>query len=168
MSSTYSRMPVAAIGGHGRATGLCEWEHTMRLGVSAAREGNTVLAEGLYLQALSLSQALLAGDADAAAMRPDDCVAAFVVSQLNLADLHSDARRIGAAAAHLCAAHCKLVALLRDPDIAPALQESACRHSRETHAALLAHVSQHGERPDTMAALHAAITLSSPPHPTLH
>ncbi len=78
--------------------GLRAWERVMRRGVDAARCGHLLLAEGLYLQALGLAQPLLgAGCAE----RPDDRIAAFVVTHLNLSDLHRDAERIEDAVAHL-------------------------------------------------------------------
>ena len=145
--------------------GLRAWERVMRRGVDAARCGQVMLAEGLYLQALDLAQPLLdAGCAECA----DDRIAAFVVTHLNLSDLHRDAERIEDAVAHLCVAHCRLMALLRDPLVEPALQQAACRHSRETHAALVAHLGEHGGHPAILAALCAGCMPFPPPGVTLH
>jgi len=145
--------------------GLSAWERVMRLGVDAARRGHLLLAEGLYLQALGLAQPLL--DARCTE-RADDRIAAFVVTHLNLSDLHRDAERIEDAVAHLCVAHCRLMALLRDPRAEPALQQAACRHSRETHAALVAHLGEHGGHPAILAALRAGCMPFPAPGVTLH
>lgn len=145
--------------------GLHAWERVMRRGVDAARCGQLLLAESLYLQALRLAQPLL--DAGCAG-RADDRIAAFVVTHLNLSDLHRDAERSDDAVAHLCMAHCRLMALLRDPLAEPALQQAACRHSRETHAALVAHLGEHGIHPAILAALRAGCMPFPPPGVTLH
>ncbi len=148
--------------------GLREWEGLMRRGVDAARCGHAMLAEGLYLQALGIAQGLL--EADARGHSADDRVAAFVVTHLNLADLHRDAEQTNEAVAHLCAAHRTLMALLRDAGTEPTLQQAACRHGRETHAALMAHLGEHGSHPAIVAALRAGcMPFPPPPHGiTLH
>lgn len=145
--------------------GLLAWERLMRRGVDAARCGHLLLAEGLYLQALGVAQPLLD---TGCAERADDRIAAFVVTHLNLSDLHRDAERIEDAVAHLCVAHCRLMALLRDPQTEPALQQAACRHSRETHAALVVHLGEHGGHPAILAALRAGCMPFPPPGVTLH
>ena len=145
--------------------GLRAWERVIRRGVDAARCGHLLLAEGFYLQALDLAQPLLdAGCAE----RADDRIAAFVVTHLNLSDLHRDAERTEDAVTHLCVAHCRLMALLRDPLAEPALQQAACRHSRETHAALVAHLGEHGVHPAILAALRAGCMPFPPPSVALH
>lgn len=133
-------------------SGLPEWEGLMRGVGDAMRRGQAVLAETTCLQALAIAQALLmAGDT----ARADDRMAAFVVTHLQLADLCRNADREHQAVAHLCTAHCTLMALLRSVTADPALQQAAFRHSRETHAALLAHLAEHGSDPAIVAALRA-------------
>jgi len=132
--------------------GLPEWESLMRGACDARRRGQAALAEAGCRQALTVAQGLLSHGEAACA---DDRVAAFVVTHLQLADLQRDAERIHDAAAHLCAAHCTLMALLRSPATEPLLQQAAFRHSRETHAALLAHLAEHGSDPAIVAALRA-------------
>jgi len=66
-----------------------QWERTMRTGTDAARYGRALLAEGLYLRALALSRRLL-DHSSTGEERADDRVAAFVVTHLNLADLHTE------------------------------------------------------------------------------
>ena len=143
----------------------------MRSGTNAARCGYALIAEGLYLEALALSRALLAcsPSEDESA---DDRVAAFVVTHLNLADLHAEAEHTAAAAAWLCSAHCALMSLVRDPAADRDLQQAAVRHSRETHAALLEHLGQHGNADTVLTALRAGCMsfMASPTsgRPTLH
>jgi hypothetical protein len=146
--------------------GLRAWARVMRRGVDAARCGHVMRAEGLYLQTLDLTQPLL--DAGCAECADDDRIAAFVVTHLALSDLHREAERIEDAVAQLCVAHCRLMALLRDPQAEPALQQAACRHSRESHAALVAHLGEHGEHPAILAALRAGCMPLSPPGVALH
>jgi len=133
---------------------LRAWESLMRRSIEAARCGNTALAGHLCAQALLIAEALLGpGHEDLSA---DDRLAAFVVTHLQFADLHAEqGGDIDAAALYRCRAHQTLMALLRDPQAEPALQQAACRHSRETHAALLLHLIEHGSHPAIVAALHA-------------
>ncbi|MGJ7491318.1 hypothetical protein [Variovorax sp. ZT4R33] len=147
--------------------GLPAWEGLMRRGIEAAREGRADRAEALYCRALDLAQRLLDAP-DAPPASADDRIAALVVSHLNLADLYRDADRMEAGVAQLCTAHRALMALLRDRRAGPALQLAACRHSRETHAALVAHLDEHGAHPAVLAALRAGC-MPFPPHgATLH
>ena len=133
-----------------------------------SRSGRGTLAEGLYLEALALSRTLLDVGTGADG-RADDCVAAFVVTHLNLSELHAEADETAAAAAYLCVAHRTLMALLRDPGADPVLQRAACRHSRETHAALLAHIAEHGSQPDIVDALRAGcLPFPMPASTTVH
>jgi hypothetical protein len=162
MDPLFSTSPVVA---EASAGGLPAWERLMRRGVDASRRGHLVLAEGLYLQALGIAQPLLEAHGGESA---DNRVAAFVVTHLNLADLLRDAERTEEAVDHLCTAHRTLMALLRDGQTEPALQQAACRHSRETHAALVAHLSEHGAHPAILAALRAGCMPFPPPGITLH
>ena len=139
--------------------GLQEWEHLMRQAVDATRFGNAATAERLYREALFIAEAVLD---DAACECPthagacaDDRVAAFVVTHLNLSELLVDADCAAEAIAGLCTAHRRLMALLRHPNTSPAMQLAACRHSRETHAALLSHLTGPDNHPAIVAALQA-------------
>ncbi|SDK37685.1 hypothetical protein SAMN05192566_1127 [Methylophilus rhizosphaerae] len=67
---------------------------------------------------------------------PDDAVAALVVSYLNLADTQQRLGRSHEAADTLCMVHERLVLSIQHPATEPALREAACRHQRETFAAL--------------------------------
>ena len=59
-------------------------------------------------------------------------------------------------AAAVGSAHATLLAWMADPTATPALQQAAWRHSRETHAALLRHVAQHGPQADVVRLLQAS------------
>lgn len=134
--------------------GLRKWEHLMHQAVDATRCGSEVRAECLYREALSIAQRALESTTDALASA-DDRVAAYVVTHLNLAELLVDADQCNDAIAGLCVAHRRLMALLRDPSAGPSMQLAACRHSRETHAALLSHLTGPESHPSIVAALHA-------------
>ncbi len=134
------------------AAGLAEWQSLMRRGREAARCGNTALAGHLYQQSLVIARGLIArGDTSSA----DDRLAAFVVTHLNLADLHNDLDEPQAAVVHLCGAHETLMALMRDPAGDHDMQQAAFRHSKATHTALLDHLSEHGSHPAVLDALRA-------------
>jgi len=153
MSISISGSPTA---GAPAPAGLGEWEHLTRQALAAERCGQGALAGCLHRRALVLALSLLQSGR-ASGPSADSRMAAFVVTHLNLADLHACAGEIDAAVDHLGAAHRTLMALLRDAQAGPALQQAALRHSRETHAALLAHLSAHGSHPGIVAALQAGI-----------
>ncbi|MDO9438456.1 hypothetical protein [Hydrogenophaga sp.] len=146
---------------------LGNWETLMREGVQASRGGNAATARRLYLQALDIAQTLLAFQA-CDGSGADNRVAAFVVSHLNLADAYRDADQTPQALAHVCNAHHTLMALMRDAEASPALQQAARRHSRDTHTALLDHLALHGSHPDIEAALRAGCMPYPWPGATLH
>ncbi|MGB3071862.1 MAG: hypothetical protein WBC18_25180 [Ottowia sp.] len=143
---------------------LPEWKALMRRGMNADRGRAPEQAQALYLLARDIAQTLLEGSADP--MPADDRVAAFVVTHLNLSDSFSDAGQPEAAVPHLCSAHRKLIALLVVDGVASDLRQAAWRHSRETHAALIQHLSEYGDHPDIMAALHTGcIPMTAPETP---
>ncbi len=141
---------------------LADWQVLMRAGVEHVSGGRFAHADRCYAEALAIARALLlrsiAGDeAEAGAERVhDDRVAAFVVTRLNMADLCMALGERHAAVAHRCIAHRTLMTLLRSDKVAPALQQAALRHSRQTHVALLDHVAVHGSHPDVDVALRTA------------
>ncbi|WP_250515448.1 hypothetical protein [Caballeronia sp. INDeC2] len=139
---------------------LPSWEAAMRQAVKAERERHIALALRGYEQALAIAQCLI--DAPPAG-RVEDCIAAFVVSHLNLADLRVAQGDPNAAAPVLCHAHRALIALSLDAARPAPLRQAALRHSRETYVALIRHISRHGPHPlitraiaDADAALHRA------------
>lgn len=167
MDTYFAAVPSLAPSGQ---PGLSEWKSLARQGMQARRSGNIPGAQGFYLQALHLAQALLQASYGSSCST-DDRMAAFVVSHLNLADLHAELDEITTAANWLCKAHQTLMDCLCDPQADAELQQAACRHSRETHAALLAHLAEHGSHPCIVQALHAGclpFTHAQAPHALLH
>ncbi|MGC4008437.1 MAG: hypothetical protein QM805_05250 [Pseudomonas sp.] len=130
---------------------LQDWQALMRSGLDASRSHAPAQARAHYLHALAIARQLLAGPPGDVA--DDDRVAAFVVTHLNLAESLADSGQPAAAVAYLCGAHRTLMQLLRDTASPAPLQMAACRHSRETHAALIGHWAEHGAHPEIMDAL---------------
>jgi len=147
---------------------LQPWHAVMARGVSAARQGQLVLALASYQQALGIVRALLRRPSPGLAARADDCVAALVVSFHNLAELQADAGGSDLAAAQLAGAHEALMRLLCDPTACHALHQAALRHSRETHAGLLRHLGEHGPHPAITRALRAGCLALAAGTSTLH
>jgi len=142
---------------------LARWEHAMRSARAARELGQLRLAAACQHQALALSLRLL--EQAPPPGREDDCVAALVVSHLNLADLQAQAAALDDAAQLLCRAHALLLGLMADARHGTPLRQAAWRHSRETHAALLQHLRAHGPHPaisKTLAAAQEAHTAGLP------
>ena len=130
---------------------LHEWKMLMDQGLHASRGHEPAQAQVLYQHALTFAQQLLV--CPAGHVTDDDRVAAFVVSSLNLAESLVDMDQVVDAVLCLSEAHRTLMALLRSEATSASLQQAACRHSRETHAALVKHWSEHGVHPEIIAAL---------------
>ncbi|EJE49970.1 hypothetical protein PMI14_05540 [Acidovorax sp. CF316] len=132
---------------------LAHWERTLQRANAALHMEQPVMALAYQQQALVLALRIVQAPP---AGREDDCIAALVVSHLNLADLQAEAGALDASAQLLCSVHATLLGLMADGSQGTALQRAAWRHSRESHAALLRHVQAHGPHPDTTAVLAAA------------
>ncbi|CAN7573499.1 hypothetical protein LJR066_004030 [Acidovorax sp. LjRoot66] len=132
---------------------LAHWERTLQRANAALRLDQPVMALAYQQQALVI--ALRIAQAPPAG-REDDCIAALVVSHLNLADLQAEAGALEDCAQLRCSVHAALLGLMADGSRGTALQQAAWRHSRETHAALVRHVQAHGAHPDITAVLAAA------------
>lgn len=128
-------------------------------------EGNTHFHQQAYVQALAcyeharsfLLQNFEHWDT------PDNAVAALVVSYLNLADTQQSLGRSEEAADTLCMAHDRLVMSSRHQTVEPALREAACRHQRETFAALAQFVRTQGQD-SRMSVLAQACLERTQPH----
>ena len=129
---------------------LADWERLMRRAGAALHMQQWRMALGYQRQALAVAVGLAHHPP---AGRVDDCVAALVVSHLNLAELQVQAAEPDAAACLLGRAHGLLQSLVADGRCGAALRQAAWRHGRETHAALLAHVRSHGPHPAIAQAL---------------
>lgn len=139
------------VAGHNNQPSLQQWHREMRRGQGAALQGQVLLALASYQQAVALARSLVAEPPDG---HTDDCVAALVVAHLNLADLLADAGSVELAAAQRCHVHEALMQLLLTGDAAhEGLRRAALRHSRETHACLTLHLSEHGSDPAILRAL---------------
>ena len=130
---------------------LPQWERAMQRARAAGQMGQMAMALAFEQQALALALRLVQQTPPAG--REDDCIAALVVSHLNVADLQVQAAEPDAAARLLGRAHGLLQSLVADGRCGAALRQAAWRHGRETHAALLAHVRSHGPHPAIAQAL---------------
>ncbi len=124
--------------------------HICKTWKDLTHQGNTHFHQQAYLQALACYEHARSfvlqhfEDWDTA----DTAVAALVVSYLNLADTQQSLGRCEEAADTLCMAHDRLVMSSRHQSVEPALREAACRHQRETFAALtqFAHIQAQDSR----------------------
>lgn len=127
------------------------WERTLQRALAAERMGQATMALAYQQRALALSLRVLQQLPPAG--REDDCVAALVVSHLNVAELQAQAAETDAAARLLCRAHMILHELLSSGRHSTALRQAAWRHRREILAGLMAHVREHGLHPAITQAL---------------
>lgn len=127
------------------------WKSTILKGNSCFNRGDLIDARELYLQALALAQVLLERWND-----PDEAMAAFVISHHNLADLHLSLHQPEESAEYLCAAHQRLLQVIQNPQLTPALRQAAFRHSHKTYSELLGFISEHGEYPRTRRLLNSS------------
>lgn len=139
---------------------LTRWQRAAGRARAAQQMGQWRIAAKYHHQALALALCLL--EPPTPPGREDDCVAAVVVSHLNVADLLAHAAATDDAAQCLCRAHTVLLGLMADARHGPALQQAAWRHSRETHAALLNHVQAYGAHPSIAQTLTAAPVVGAP------
>ncbi|WP_144110606.1 hypothetical protein [Paraburkholderia sp. BCC1886] len=144
---------------------LSSWESVTRQAIAAGHDAQHQLALAGYRQALSIARRLLAAPP---AGRAEDCVAALVVSSLNLADLQVEQGDIDDAAALLGGAHEALLDVFLNAARDTSLRQAALRHSRETHVALIAHVARHGDHPLITRALRAGCVAVGVDRPTQH
>ena len=127
-----------------------QWKRLIETGNRYFAEGSWVEAREQYLQALALAQVLFERWRDA-----DAAVAAFVVSQHNLADLQLTIGHPEGAAEHLCACHEHLLHCIASEQLSPALRQAALHHSRRSYSGVLNFVAEHGAYPRTERLLGA-------------
>jgi len=127
------------------------WKLTILKGNSCFNSGDLIDARELYLQALALAQVLLERWSV-----PDEAVAAFVISHHNLADLHLALKQPEESAEYLCAAHQRLLHVIQNSHLQPALRQAAFNHSHKTYAELLGFINEHGEYPRTHRLLNSS------------
>ncbi|MDM0020488.1 hypothetical protein [Variovorax saccharolyticus] len=142
---------------------LVQWQRRMRQAIVSREKGQPLAARVHCRHALGIALELLEHPC---AERIGDCMAALVVSHLNLADIHADRGDIEAALRRRCEAHGHLMRLAASGDAAR--QQAALQHSRHTHAALLEHVARHGAHPLVTRTLGAGVLALTGGHWTVH
>lgn len=147
---------------------LLEWQRLTREGLAASRAHCLIHALAWYEQALQVARQLIAEPLAAkatdtpSAADADNRLAAFVIAHLNLADCYEDMEQPGCAAVCLSRVHRKLATLVQQDATCALLRLAACRHLRQTFAALHAHRARHGEHP----AIATTLRECSPQLPT--
>lgn len=126
------------------------WKRTIEQANRCFNLGELVDARELYLQALALAQVLFERWPN-----PDEAVAACVISHHNLADLHLSLGQPEESAEYLCSIHQRLLQVMQEQRLPPALRQAALRHSSKTYAELLSFISEHGEYPRTHRLLNS-------------
>ena len=132
---------------------LRAWARLMHGAAQAVAKQKLAQAQRLYEQAMVLSQTLYDEVAALPASAPDDHLAAYVVTRLNVAHLHRAMGEPELAGHGLCLAHRALLVLTRDQRVAVGARQAAFRHARETHAALLADVAEQGASANVLHTL---------------
>lgn len=146
---------------------LARWEQLTSQAREAHGRSRLELALAAQVQALWLAEELL--DSPLLARRPDDCLAALVVSHHNLADLYCHRGQAAQAIDHLCQVHGLLLRLGGDLHVPADVRQAAWRHLRETRAGLLAWQRERGPEPAIEAALHLPeLALHTGPSAHLH
>jgi hypothetical protein len=134
-----------------------QWKRLVATGNRYFAEGSWIEAREQYLQALALAQVLFERWRDAEA-----AVAAYVVSQHNLADLNLKLGHPDDAAGHLCACHEFLLTSMTNENLAQPLREAALHHSNRTYTRLLQFVVEYGVHPRTDHLLNDTSSGTSP------
>lgn len=129
------------------------WEQLARRALQFSQHGKIESAMALQINALQVAARLLVGPMLYA--HPDRCMAAWVVSHHNVAQLLEQRQQLVLALDYLCDAHIGLRSIQSAPATAPEVQQAALRHMRETHAALLQWHSRYGSCTCIDAALRA-------------
>ncbi|MFA7665035.1 MAG: hypothetical protein WCY32_02825 [Burkholderiaceae bacterium] len=131
---------------------LARWTRLTRQAQAAQRGGRRELALASYIRALWTAETLMEGSA--LAQRPDDCLAALVVSHHNLSDQYRALGQFNEAVDHLCQPHALLLRLAGDQAVALEIRQATWRHLRQTRAECLAWLRQYGSEPAIEAVLH--------------
>ncbi|HMN79506.1 MAG TPA: hypothetical protein PKA20_06205 [Burkholderiaceae bacterium] len=132
---------------------LAGWQLLTREALAAQSQGELDIALAGYVRALWAAEALLGGPV--LRLRPDDCLAALVVSHHNLADLYRHRGQHGLAVDHLCRAHLLLLRLSGDDSLPADVRVATWRHLQRTRAELLAWQREHGSEAAIDSALQA-------------
>lgn len=149
-----SDLGLGAIGTPRAEESLDTWETLARRAQQHFNAGQVESALALQMQALHVAQRLIASPL--LAQHPDHCMAAWVVSHHNLAELLTLRKQPALAIDYLCEAHQGLLALGDAASHTAQVHSAAWRHLRETHGALLQWQRQHGSQAQIDAALQAS------------
>lgn len=151
MYVTSSHHPLRLTGAEAQES-LKVWEQRVQSARQYFHHGQIECAVAMQAKALDIARRVMASLL--LETRPDDCMAAWVVTHHNLADLCVLRGQHATAAGYLCDAHQGLLAQANgSPD--GAVQQAAWRHLRETRGALLLWQHAHGPHPGVDAALRA-------------
>ncbi|MDR3004922.1 MAG: hypothetical protein LBV14_11885 [Acidovorax sp.] len=129
---------------------LTGWEELARQATQQLQSQPPQSVLPLLFKAQQLAQRLLASPQ--LDVHPDHCLAAWVVSHHNLADVLAQCGQQPLAQEYLCDAHLGL-ADLAERHASAMVQQAAWRHLRETRCALLLWQRLHGVQAQTAAAL---------------
>ena len=106
---------------------LHAWEQLARRALQFSQHGKIESAMALQINALQVAARLLAGPMLYA--HPDRCMAAWVVSHHNVAQLLEQRQQLVLALDYLCDAHIGLRSIQSAPATAPEVQQAALRHT---------------------------------------
>lgn len=135
---------------------LQNWEQWAQRARQYMQSGQIEYALAAQVQALQVARKLLVSAR--LASHPDHCMAAWVVSHHNIAELLVQRQQLPLAVDYLCDAHMGLLHLLQTGAAESyGVQHTVWRHLRETHMALLHWQRQHGSTAQVDAAVHAAM-----------
>lgn len=137
---------------------LQHWQALTRQANAAFALGQLDQATAVYRQALGIAGRLLKAD-----LPPDDAIAAYTVSRLNLAEAHDRAGDAERAAKELVGAHLRLLKMALDPSLPQDWRDAALCHSQRSHLELQHFLRTH-EHPGIARLLQA----SHPPASTLN
>lgn len=136
------------------------WTQAMHRATHAERTGQVAQALAHYQMALATAKKWLLGTGSPT---PDECLSAFVSSQLCLANLQVNEGHIDIAVNSLAEAHQVLLTLIHQQARSSAWHQAAVWYSRDTHGALVAHMVAHGCHPAIERAFHiGCLTLCTP------
>lgn len=142
---------------------LQAWEQLSQRAQTFLALGKVESALATQIKALQVASRFLAGPL--LHSQPDHCMAAWVVSHHNIADILVQRQQLPLALDYLCDAHVGLTRLENTHASNPLVQQAALRHQRETHGALRQWQSQHGSAAYIDAALRAPKLTPSGPQP---
>lgn len=120
------------------------WTQAMCRATDAERAGQVAQALSHYQLALSCAQEWLLGSGRPTA---HECLCALVNSHLCMAGLQQTEGHIDDAANGLAQVHQALLSIIGGQARSSVWYQAAIWHSRDTHAALLAHLATYGRHP---------------------